>query len=111
MSGDEPFGLVADVDDDLVADDLDDLARDDPADLEVLAVAEEAVEVVRAALGGDDRDELLVADVEFTEQVAIYHVGSFGSKALARIARGRRAGRFDTATSRSDRGRPDARTE
>ena len=43
---DEALGLVADVDDDLVADDLDDLARDDAADLEVLALAEELVEVV-----------------------------------------------------------------
>ena len=37
LSGTRPFGLVADVDDDLVADDLDDLAGDDPADVEVLA--------------------------------------------------------------------------
>ena len=43
---DEAFGLVADVDDDLVADDLDDFARDDAADLEVLAFAQELVEVV-----------------------------------------------------------------
>src|SRR5262249_10952119 len=44
IQGYQTFRLVADVDDDLVAHDLNDLARDDTADLEALAVAEEAVE-------------------------------------------------------------------
>ena len=72
---DQPFRLVADVDDHLVADDLDDAARDDLADVEVLAIAEEPVEFVRAVLADEDEvAHLFVGDVEFAEEVAIYHV-------------------------------------
>ena len=85
---DEALGLVADVDDDLVADDLDDLARDDAADLEALALAEELVEVVGAVLAGDDGRQFVFADVEFAEQVAIYHVSdSFRFRPLPTEAR------------------------
>ena len=74
FKGHEPLGLVADIDDDLVADDLDDLARDDAADLEALPLAQELVESLAAILRGHDGGQFVVADVEFTEQVAIYHV-------------------------------------
>ena len=75
---DEAFGLVADVDDDLVADDLDDLARDDAADLEALALARGTGRGSFAAvLAGDHGGQLVVADVEFTKQVTIYHGCSF----------------------------------
>ena len=72
---DEPFRLVADVHDHLVADDLDDRARDDLADVEVrAAVGQIPVEVagVRPLRGHDGR-QFVLADVEFTKQVAIYH--------------------------------------
>ena len=43
---DEPFGLVANVDDHLIAHDFDDLAGDDAANVEVLAFFEVAIELV-----------------------------------------------------------------
>src|SRR5262249_14782903 len=70
---DQALGLVADVDDDVIAVDLDDLAGDDAADLEALAVAEELAHVLGAVLGGHGGRQLIFADVEFAEQVAIYH--------------------------------------
>ena len=63
---DEALRLVADVHDDLVADDLDDPARDDAADLEVLALAQEPVEVGVVLAGAEGR-ELIVADIKFTK--------------------------------------------
>ncbi len=63
---DEPFGLVADVDDHLVANNLDDPAGDDAAGLDPPAIAEEFVHV-EFFLG------VHVGDVEFAEQVSIYH--------------------------------------
>ena len=73
----EAFRLVTDVDDDLVADHLDDLAGDDAADHEVLAVAEGAFDVVGPPFAGDHGGQFLVTDVEFAQQVAVYHSGSF----------------------------------
>ena len=71
---DEALGLVADIDDDLVADDLDDLARDDGADLEALPLAQEVVEGLGSVFRGHDGRQFVVADIEFTKQVTIYHV-------------------------------------
>ncbi len=68
----EPFGLVADIDDDLVADHLDDLARDDRADLEALTLDEELVHQV-AGVARDQFPEFALVDIEFAKQVAIYH--------------------------------------
>ena len=85
---DETLRLVADVDDHLVADDLDDLARDDAADLEALAARRGIGRARSPPSPVDDGGQLVVADVEFAEQVAIYHVRPFRSKPLSHEGEG-----------------------
>ena len=76
----KPFRLVADVNDDLITDDLDDLAGDNPSDIEVLSLlVEEPVEIIRFAVGRNDRRQLLFRDIKFAKQVAIYHGNPFRS--------------------------------
>ena len=74
VQGDQALGLVADIDDDLVADDLDDLARDDSANLEALTSAQDLIERVRAVFRRDQGRQLVFIDIEFAEQITIYHV-------------------------------------
>jgi len=62
---DEALGLVADVDDDLVANDLDDGPGNNAARHDAGAVGKQETHVEILAVQ--------VRDVEFTEQVSIYH--------------------------------------
>ena len=74
VQSDQALGLVADIDDDLIADDLDDPARDNAANLEALTSAQDLIERVRAVLRRDQGRQLVFIDIEFAEQITIYHV-------------------------------------
>src|SRR5207302_683151 len=69
---------------------------------EVLATAEELVESDRLIVARHDGGELFVTDLEFAEQVAIYHIRPFRSDSSARPEGvGPLAGRGDLVLSGS----------